>query len=90
MHQRPGCHHEVNVLQPSKGMTDTTKLLISQRISTVMKADRILCLEDGKYRVRTHEELLAGCSAYQAIYNSQIGQGWKDRTYAGKAGAVYE
>ncbi|NLA84323.1 MAG: ABC transporter ATP-binding protein [Clostridiales bacterium] len=83
---------EANVLQGlQREMTDMTVLLISQRISTVMKADRILCLEDGKVQgFGTHEELLAGCSAYQAIYNSQIGQGWKDRTYAGKAGAVYE
>lgn len=83
---------EARVLQGlQREMTDMTVLLISQRISTVMKADRILCLEDGKVQgFGTHEELLAGCSAYQAIYNSQIGQGWKDRTYAGKAGAVYE
>ena len=83
---------EANVLQGlQREMTDMTVLLISQRISTVIKADRILCLEDGIVKgFGTHEEPLAGCSAYQAIYNSQIGQGWKDRTYAGKAGAVYE
>ena len=53
---------------------DITVLLISQRISTVMKADRILCLEDGHMcGFGTHEELLLHCSAYQAIYTSQIG-----------------
>ncbi|MDO5423127.1 MAG: ABC transporter ATP-binding protein [Eubacteriales bacterium] len=53
---------------------DITMLLISQRISTVMRADRILCLEDGRMQgFGTHAELLAGCRAYQAIYESQIG-----------------
>ncbi len=51
-----------------------TVLLISQRISTVMRADRILCLENGTVRgFGTHAELMAGCTTYQAIYSSQIG-----------------
>ncbi len=53
---------------------DMTVLLISQRISTVMRADKILCLEDGQVKgFGTHQELLDGCSTYQAIYASQIG-----------------
>lgn len=53
---------------------DMTVLLISQRISTVMRADRILCLEDGEIKgFGTHQELMENCSAYQAIYASQIG-----------------
>ena len=53
---------------------DTTVLLISQRISTVMRADRILCMENGTVQgLGTHQELLAQCPAYQAIYASQIG-----------------
>ena len=53
---------------------DMTVLLISQRISTVMRADRILCLEDGRIRgFGTHQELMATCETYQAIYASQIG-----------------
>lgn len=51
-----------------------TVLLISQRISTVMRADHILCLEDGKVRgYGTHQELMATCDTYRAIYASQIG-----------------
>ena len=51
-----------------------TVLLISQRISTVMRADRILCLENGKIRgIGTHNELMGGCDEYRAIYTSQIG-----------------
>lgn len=53
---------------------DTTLLLISQRISTVMRADRVLCLEDGRVRgFGTHQELMETCDTYQAIYASQIG-----------------
>ena len=57
-----------------KQAKDTTVLLISQRISTVMRADRILCMENGTVQgLGTHQELLAQCPAYQAIYASQIG-----------------
>ena len=57
-----------------KQANDTTVLLISQRISTVMRADRILCMENGTVQgLGTHQELLAQCPAYQAIYASQIG-----------------
>ena len=53
---------------------DTTVLLISQRISTVMRADRVLCLENGRVRgFGTHQELMETCDTYQAIYASQIG-----------------
>ncbi|MDD6174758.1 MAG: ABC transporter ATP-binding protein [Firmicutes bacterium] len=51
-----------------------TVLLISQRISTVMRADRILCLEEGTVRgFGTHRELMEQCAAYRAIYASQVG-----------------
>ncbi len=51
-----------------------TVLLISQRISTVRKADRILCLENGTIQgFGSHEKLMAACQTYQAIYHSQIG-----------------
>lgn len=53
---------------------DMTVLLISQRISTVMQADRILCLEDGRVQgYGTHQELMENCDIYRAIYVSQIG-----------------
>lgn len=52
----------------------TTVLLISQRISTVMKTDRILCMEDGEVKgFGTHEELMQDCVCYREIYHSQIG-----------------
>ena len=55
---------------------DMTVFLISQRISTVMQADRILCMEDGRLQgIGTHGELLSDCAVYRAIYESQIGGG---------------
>lgn len=57
-----------------QNVADMTVLLISQRISTVMRADRILCLEDGQVKgFGTHQELMSACDTYQAIYASQIG-----------------
>ena len=51
-----------------------TILLISQRVSTVMRADKILCLEDGFLRgFGTHAQLMDSCDTYRAIYRSQIG-----------------
>lgn len=84
---------EARVLQGlRKQMADMTVLLISQRISTVMRADRVLCIEDGKIQgIGTHSELLANCVTYQSIYASQIGEGWQgDGLQMGKGGVVYE
>ena len=50
-----------------------TVLLISQRISTVMRTDRILGMEDGHVMgFGTHRELLAEDPIYQEIYQSQM------------------
>ena len=62
-----------------KGLSEMEKkatvLLISQRISTVMRADRILCLNNGEVQgYGTHSELLANCQTYREIYESQIGK----------------
>lgn len=55
-------------------LESVTVLLISQRISTVRRADRILCLENGVMQgFGSHEELMSACPTYQAIYHSQIG-----------------
>lgn len=55
-------------------LQNVTVLLISQRISTVRRADRILCLENGIVQgFGSHEELMEACPTYKAIYLSQIG-----------------
>lgn len=51
-----------------------TVLLISQRISTVRKADRILCMEEGRVAgCGSHQQLMEECRLYRQIYQSQIG-----------------
>ena len=50
-----------------------TKVYIAQRISTVMSADRIVILDDGRIvDSGTHQELLGRCRIYQEIYESQL------------------
>ncbi len=63
-----------------QNLNDMTTLLISQRISTVMHTDHILCLENGNLQgFGTHEKLMSDCSIYQAIYESQIGGAPNDK-----------
>ncbi len=53
-----------------------TRLLVAQRISTVLSADKILILEDGRIAAAgTHDELLATSQIYREIYESQMEQG---------------
>ena len=59
-----------------KFMPDTTKIIIAQRISSVINADRIVVMEGGKIdAVGTHDELLATNEIYKEIYFSQESQG---------------
>lgn len=56
-------------------MKGRTCLMIAQRISSVIDADRILVLDDGELVAEgTHSELLASCELYQDIYQSQFGK----------------
>lgn len=51
---------------------DTTKLIIAQRVSSVMDADKIIVMENGKIdAIGTHEELLENNQIYQEVYYSQ-------------------
>ena len=53
-------------------LKDTTKLIIAQRVSSLMHADQIIILDDGRINaVGTHEELLKTNPIYQEIYESQ-------------------
>lgn len=53
-------------------LKDMTKIIIAQRISSVMDADQIVILDDGKiHAAGTHKELLASDSIYQELYYSQ-------------------
>ena len=54
-------------------LKETTKIIIAQRITSVMEADEILVLDEGEIVGKgTHEELLRTCGAYQEIYYSQM------------------
>ncbi len=57
----------------AESIPGTTKLIISQRISSVQDADRILVLENGRLDgFGTHEELLVSNEIYREIYEAQI------------------
>ena len=52
----------------------TTKIIIAQRINSIMDCDRIIVLDDGRIDgMGTHEELLKNNKIYQEVYNSQNG-----------------
>lgn len=54
---------------------DATKLIVAQRVGTIMDADCILVLEDGKVVGQgTHRELLETCEVYQEIAKSQLSE----------------
>jgi len=64
-------------------VTDCTKIIIAQRIRSVLSADKILILEDGRVTgYGTHEELLKSNKFYQTLYNQQMG-GSNDEKQAG-------
>lgn len=54
---------------------DSTVLIVAQRISTILHADQILVLDEGRIVGKgTHEELLAGCEVYEQIAKSQLSE----------------
>ena len=53
-------------------LPDATKLIIAQRITSVMDADRIIVLDDGHVvGLGTHEQLMKNCDIYREVYESQ-------------------
>ena len=55
---------------------EQTKIIVAQRVASVLGADRIVILEHGRIADSgTHQELLSRCPAYQEIYYSQMGEG---------------
>ncbi len=58
---------------------ERTVFIVSQRASSVMHADRIVVLDDGRaVGIGTHEKLLSSCEVYREIYDSQFGTGGAD------------
>ena len=50
-------------------------VIVAQRVSTIMHADRIIVLDDGRIAgLGTHAELLSRCDPYREIVVSQLGE----------------
>ena len=57
----------------SNTLKDTTKIIIAQRISSVINADNIIVIDDGRIVGEgTHSELINSCGEYRDIYYSQV------------------
>ncbi|MFZ8758141.1 ABC transporter ATP-binding protein [Microbacterium sp. HMH0099] len=55
-------------------LPEVTKIVVAQRVSTIVDADRIVVLEDGRMAgLGTHEELLRSSPTYREIVESQLG-----------------
>ena len=62
---------------------DVTKIIIAQRISSIMHAEKIMVLENGNViGMGTHEELMETCPLYREIGESQIGEGLAKEVHA--------
>jgi len=62
-----------------------TTLIVAQRISTVLNADKIIVLDQGRIVAEgTHRELMQQSAIYQEIYASQLGDGVKETVLAGR------
>ena len=70
---------EKKIRKELEKLGDVTKIIIAQRISSVIHTDRIVILDDGKiHNIGTHEQLLKEDAIYQEIYASQMKGGNSD------------
>jgi ATP-binding cassette subfamily B protein len=60
-------------------LRESTSFVVAQRISTVLNADKIVVVDNGKIVAEgKHSELIQSSPIYQEIYDSQLGNGFKD------------
>jgi ATP-binding cassette subfamily B protein len=54
-------------------LTHSTLIVVAQRISTVLEADQIIVLDEGRIvGIGTHKELMSSCETYKEIVLSQL------------------
>ena len=65
---------EARIREAFRGeLKDTTKIIIAQRITSVMEADQIVVVNEGRITgMGTHDDLLASNVEYKEIYDSQM------------------
>ena len=72
-------------------MRDRTSFVVAQRISTVLNADKILVIDEGRIAAEgTHAELIRTSPIYQEIYDSQLGNGFHDEQVLEPGSGVIE
>ena len=72
---------EAKIRAALRALPNVTKIIIAQRITSVMGTDQIIVLDDGRiHAVGTHRELLESDAIYQEIYHSQMKGGSGDGT----------
>ena len=67
---------ESDIRSALANLTDVTKIIIAQRITSVISADQIIVMDDGNiHAIGTHAQLLENDPIYQEIYTSQMKRG---------------
>lgn len=66
---------DANLRYALRETTEATVLIVAQRVSTVMDADRIIVLDEGRIAgIGTHEELMASSDVYREIVTSRLSE----------------
>ena len=71
-----------------ENVQNSTVIIVAQRISTILHANQILVLDDGKIVGKgTHQELMDSCDVYQQIARSQLSEQELNQNQGKEAGS---